>query len=293
MMQAWRQRVIPPDAPTAAPPDFELFSCVKRNVTLSPRGCGKMWGSANGAKPPEMFEGRYACRGCSIGEANYTGTPPDAGAQLRESAFRICSRCGRAVERRLIHPKTLGLCISCYNRHREALAGRNAKGHPPRIAPLLHTEQALVTTDGGTTDVLTRHHVLHFDELVRQAQRTADVPLTFLRLHALRGGRAVSKNSAIGTLGSVGDPAMPSLSGTGEGSSAVAADLTATVPLAGQAASGCEALATLKPWRRPPRPIDPNVEPVTSWIPPGWVGVGSGTMEEAAGVLTGRIAEKF
>lgn len=31
------------------------------------------------------------------------------------------------------------LCISCYNRHREALRGRNAKGTRPGLADRLHT----------------------------------------------------------------------------------------------------------------------------------------------------------
>src|ERR1700733_3595145 len=146
-----------------------MFTCSKRGgLTLSTRGCGRIWESANGPKPPDHHEGRYACRGCPIGESNHTGKPPDPYAALRESVRRICSRCGRVTDR-LINADTFGLCISCFNRHGEVLRGKNARGTVPALSALLHTEQAQVTTDSGS-HILTRHNVLSFTELKVQAQ---------------------------------------------------------------------------------------------------------------------------
>src|ERR1700733_121925 len=205
-----------------------IFTCLKRGgLKLSTVGCGRLWFSANGPKPPDLHEGRAACRGCPIGESNYTGKPSDPHAALRESVRRICSRCGRITDR-LINADTFGLCISCFNRHGEVLRGKNARGKMPQLAALLHTEQARVTTDAGSY-ILTRPLVLSFQEVKIQAQRTAVVQMSLIRWITL-GGCAESKNSAVGALGEV----QP-LAGSGHG------------------ANEADALASSKHRLRPPK----------------------------------------
>jgi hypothetical protein len=245
LQQLQHQVIVPANQSTTAP-SLEIFTCVRRNVTLSTAGCGRMWRSANGATAPERFEGRYACRGCPIGESNFVGRAPDPYAVLRESVCGRCSRCFRSADR-LIWPKILGFCISCYNRHREAILGRNAKGHPPEIMQLLHTEQAQVTTSNGVY-ILTRHHVLSYTELCRQAQRTATVPLFFVRWITLSGS-ATNSNSGVGTLGEV-QPIV------GTGVSTNEATAVATV-----------VAATPTKRSRPPR-VFPAALPDTSWVRP-------------------------
>jgi hypothetical protein len=235
--RAKRRRIIPPDQPTTAPAALEMFTCVKRGgLKLSTVGCGRLWFSANGTKPPDLHEGRAACRGCPIGESNHTGKPPDPYAALRESVRRICSRCGRITDR-LINADTFGFCISCFNRHGEVLRGKNARGTVPTLSAQLHTEQAQVTTDAGS-HILTRHLVLSFQELKIQAQRTAVVAMVFTRWITL-GGCAESKNIAVGELGEV-------------------------QPLAGSGTGANEAEARASSKRRPGTLRDQ--EPVTSWV---------------------------
>jgi hypothetical protein len=239
-----KRRSIPPDQPTTPPAALEMFACVKRNVTLIRVGCGRMWLSANGSRIPDPYEGKAACRGCPIGESHYTGKPPDPCAALRDSVRRLCSRCGTTADR-LINATTTGFCISCFNRHGEVLRGKNARGTLPALSSLLHTEQAQVTTDAGSY-ILTRHLVLSFQELKVQAQRTAVIEMSFIRWITL-GGRAESKNSAVGGLSEV----QP-LVGSGTGANEADADVVAG------------------PRRRQRPLIDPNARPVTSWIEPGW-----------------------
>jgi hypothetical protein len=152
-----------PDRETlvVAPPDLTLFECTKRSLSLTVRGCSRLWASANGPKPPEPHEGRAVCRGCVLGEWHATGREPDPAAAVRESLRRLCSRCGRSAER-LINVHTPGHCISCYNRHREVLRGENAKHNVPVLTYLLHTEQAQVASVSAPPFILTRHHVFEF-----------------------------------------------------------------------------------------------------------------------------------
>ncbi len=213
-----------------------------RRTEIITVGCGRLWFSANGPKPPDLHEGRYACRGCPIGELNHTGKPPDPYAALRESVRRICSRCGRITDR-LINADTFGFCISCFNRHGEVLRGKNARGTVPTLSAQLHTEQAQVTTDAGS-HILTRPLVLSFQELKIQAQRTATGAMALTRWITL-GGRAESKNSAVGELGEV-------------------------QPLAGSGHGANEAEALARSRHRPRAPKDQAARPVTSWIQPGW-----------------------
>lgn len=120
----------PMDAPgvtyaaNSSAPGLKLFPCSRLRATMSQGGCAKRWATAQVAKgqQAEAFE---ACRSCAIG-ASHAGL-----AHVHHSPFygaAICPRCEEG-NTRIIGGR---LCINCYNRERELLAGRNARGNRPR-----------------------------------------------------------------------------------------------------------------------------------------------------------------
>ena len=132
-------------------PTLEMMRCERRNMTLSRPGCAKLWLSANtGEKDrrPKPWEGRAACVVCPLGALN-AGVEQSPAAGAVESIRMICPRCERPAQR-LIHDR---LCVSCYNREREALIGKNAKGGRPRLCDVLHARKIAVTDAAGTRDV--------------------------------------------------------------------------------------------------------------------------------------------
>jgi hypothetical protein len=84
---------------------------------------------------PKPWEGRAACVTCPIGAAN-SGQEISPVAEDVAVLSKICPRCLHQAER-IINDN---LCVSCYNRAREAHLGRNAKGGIPRLCHVLHTE---------------------------------------------------------------------------------------------------------------------------------------------------------
>ena len=83
--------------------------------------------------------------------------------------------------------------------------GRSVNANSSRLANSPRSRvAALVTTPDGSR-ILIRHHVLSFEEMVRQEQRKAMVTMSFTRLVSLHGDLAVSKNSAVGTLSDCSD----------------------------------------------------------------------------------------
>lgn len=84
------------------------------------------------------------CRRCPIGLALWVGTEqtPDAPLTTPADTRKLCPRCSRK-DNRLIAPNKPGssLCVSCWNREREATIGANARGRasrtPPFVSPFL------------------------------------------------------------------------------------------------------------------------------------------------------------
>lgn len=109
-----------PDLPT---PTFE---CTKLHARLSVATCASMWRPAN-----EGHSERYsACRSCFIG-ATHAGVSNASHSPIRGAL--ICARCEESATR-LIHHH---ICVSCFNREREVIRGRNARGaYPVRAAKL-------------------------------------------------------------------------------------------------------------------------------------------------------------
>ena len=68
-------------------------------------------------------------------------------------------------------------CISCYNRHREALKGRNAKGTRPG---LVLRDLVLEVDDGGVVRRVRHEQVVSAAEAMLAEARRASGPLAFL-----------------------------------------------------------------------------------------------------------------
>jgi hypothetical protein len=108
-----------------------VFDCVPLRATLQPSACASNW--------KKNLEGSV-CRSCSLG-AIHSGESP--GELLDTSRKRTCIRCQRGAGRLLAGC----LCLSCFNRAREVLTGRNAKGTAPRAwASRLHVASAIIQT---------------------------------------------------------------------------------------------------------------------------------------------------
>lgn len=143
-------RGAPANAPAALDP-LRMFDCGPKSMRLSVGGCARLWRSAQEHRP-EPWEGRAACLVCPVGAAN-AGMRVSPVATLTEALRIVCSRCLNPTPR-LINER---FCISCYNRHCEALRGRNARGGRPKLADQLMTMQAAVSSDGVVKLVVEAH----------------------------------------------------------------------------------------------------------------------------------------
>ena len=117
------------------------FTC-GRYGTMSPGACARNYASAPGVVRSGRLQG---CLGCAIGHqhagaGNETVLPSSehvaSTGSIGRSACLRCRRSGREPSSRLIGRMRLirdhTICVSCYNREREVLRGKNAKGAPPR-----------------------------------------------------------------------------------------------------------------------------------------------------------------
>ena len=125
------------------PVDFELFTCPYQpgELRLSTSACANQFRQAR-AKKPEPWSPLVTCRGCELG-AQHAGVAisvVNAGQVQKELSGR-CTRCYQRAHR-MIHAR---LCPSCYNRGREWIVNRNARGCVPvEIPPLVSVEIAIV-----------------------------------------------------------------------------------------------------------------------------------------------------
>lgn len=107
------------------------FECPSGMGALSVSACAKNY------RLGRDRAGRYArlrCQGCALGalhDAEDRGVSPSGveGVPLL-SGRRICARCHRP-SLRIIHDH---LCVSCYNRQREAIVGKDRHGRQPKMA---------------------------------------------------------------------------------------------------------------------------------------------------------------
>lgn len=122
-------------------PPFPLMTCERSALRLSAAGCARMWLSCR-VTPPEPWEGRFKCLDCPTGADHAGGiqAPTTPADRLKT----ICPRCGLERDRFIGNR----LCVSCYNRDREVLAGRNGKGNRPGLTDRLHTVNLAIATRG-------------------------------------------------------------------------------------------------------------------------------------------------
>ncbi len=135
-------------------------------MRLTVRGCATVWQSTR-TKKPDPWEGRHSCVGCDVGRAN-AGLPPVTTSAGRAAWSNVCARCWN-ISDRLIGGKH---CPSCYNRQREAIIGRNAKGVPPRLMAMLHSQHMTLVADGKMRRVR-QDHVVNLAEAAVLASRAA------------------------------------------------------------------------------------------------------------------------
>lgn len=107
-------------------PGVAAFRCEKLMATLSVASCAKMWRQAN----HENVERLDRCKTCPIGAVHAGETAASMSPFMGQV---ICGRC-QSRPTRLIGKH---LCVSCYNRQREYVIGKNSKGSAPsKMRPL-------------------------------------------------------------------------------------------------------------------------------------------------------------
>ncbi len=156
--------------------DLMMFHCERKAMRLTVGACAKLWTSASNEKDrPAPWEGRHACIGCPVGAANCGQTIAPIQAAI-EAVRDICPRCMQPG-RRLIGRD---LCVSCYNRDREALAGCDRKGHRPLFTVLLRKRDIIVCRGGDRVQVES-HRARSRDEIIVRVVKRATGPVAFGR----------------------------------------------------------------------------------------------------------------
>jgi hypothetical protein len=107
------------------------FNCEAQRCMLSESSCASQFNRAKG--------GTSKCSDCKVG-AEHAGEAIDY-----SFPEKMCCRCGE-TDKRLIGKR---VCVSCYNREREYLSGRNAKGKFPVNAKPIKLIDVFVTGIGG------------------------------------------------------------------------------------------------------------------------------------------------
>lgn len=126
------------------------FDCACVGATLSVSACAAMYAEA--MSPKGLKEGRrVACRGCELGAA-HAGVPSSVASASRFLGVSYCARCHGDAPR-LIRGS---ICVSCYNREREVLIGKNAKGGKPIHGKPVGVATLACVLDGGATTQVRR-----------------------------------------------------------------------------------------------------------------------------------------
>jgi hypothetical protein len=160
-----------PAAPALMRP-HDMLECTGRKMRLTRAGCYRLWLGSKEAEPMP-WEGRAACVGCATGARN-AGYAPSLVARLVRELRHTCSRC-RHPTSRLINDR---FCISCYNRHAEALRGRNARGSRPKLCEFL-LSVAVARVAGPDVALVVEHKVTSATETMLVAARKALAPVGF------------------------------------------------------------------------------------------------------------------
>ena len=126
----------------------QYFHCPSGMGSLSVKSCAANYALAMSTQG--LKEGRrVTCRACPVG-ALHAGVPSGCGSQSRFVGSGVCARCQKDAPR-LIRGS---ICVGCYNREREVLIGRNAKGGvPSKCRPVFPLTMACIFDGGAQTEV--------------------------------------------------------------------------------------------------------------------------------------------
>lgn len=149
-------------------PGRKMFNCQPLRATLQVESCAERWRAGHAKGAPERL---WQCRSCTLG-ARHAGA--EEATQSPLYATSICGRCHTGATR-LIGGH---LCVSCYNRGREYLIGRNAKGNKPVKHPELY-RIAIKYRSGGQVKTRVMAHAVDTAELVIAALRDEPKQVTF------------------------------------------------------------------------------------------------------------------
>lgn len=128
----------------------QYFDCPYGVGMLSTNACSRMYQEA--MSPKGLKEGRRInCRACPVG-ALHAGVPTALASASRFLGVGYCSRC-HGDANRLIRGS---ICVSCYNREREVLIGKNAKGGIPVFGKAVGTTVLACLIDGGKSTQVRR-----------------------------------------------------------------------------------------------------------------------------------------
>jgi hypothetical protein len=148
-------------------PGRNYFRCERMRATISTEACAGFWRGSNGGGHCE----RDTCLRCPIG-AMHAGEAQASTSPLRLAP--ICARCHRPSSRLIGGMR----CVSCYNRERELLRGRNAKGTAPvKLTCLARRRVRYMAGDEPCSLVV--QHSLDTDELVVAALRDSSNRVRF------------------------------------------------------------------------------------------------------------------
>ena len=153
--------------PESVPQYFELdvlpgvkhFTCDRYRATLSVQSCSGRWTLANeGAADERQSDRMRSCLKCPVG-ALHAGKS-DRNVSPWKGSMR-CARCGELASRLVGRH----LCLSDYNRQREALIGKNRKGtRPIKIGELSRRSVSYFTS--GAHKVKTIEHTVGLEEVM-------------------------------------------------------------------------------------------------------------------------------
>lgn len=152
-----------------APAGKLYFRCEPISATLSVEACAGNWRRAQGGD--ENAIGSLRCRSCPTGALHAGETAANLWAGRGQM---ICSRCHRGAVR------LIGgwLDVSCYNREREWIRGRNARGQAPsKMAPLSPREIRVWV--GDKRQMVRREYTQSAAELIVATLRDSREAVTF------------------------------------------------------------------------------------------------------------------
>ena len=155
-----------------SPLSSDRMRCERRALLLTKAGCARLYESVVENRP-YIWEGRHACLNCPTG-ARTSGRVADATGEAVETWRYCCARCFKGGSR------LIGglVCVSCWNRAREARIGCDRKGNRPRFTDNYHEVRLNVVRNGSSQAVCTSHVVSAAEVMVSLAKGTT-TPLSF------------------------------------------------------------------------------------------------------------------